>query len=79
MSQNLAQYTDKQIRDLAECAVGRHSEEEITLWPPIGGARGQTQWRATWVVNGKKMECFCSSEKSVLAKARRIIAKTLRE
>ena len=50
---------------------------EITLWPPIGGAHGQTDWRAVWSIAGAAYECYSNGEKAVKAKARRQIAKLL--
>jgi hypothetical protein len=49
----------------------------ISVWPPIGGARGQTQWRATWEIGGMVYNCYSTGEKEVIAKARRHIGKLL--
>ena len=51
---------------------------DISVWPPIGGARGQTQWRASWEIDiGTQYECYSNSKKGVIAKARRWINKSL--
>lgn len=52
-----------------------NTNNEIELWPPIGGFMGRSTWLAAWKQNGEKKSCECASKKSVLAKARRLIAK----
>lgn len=54
----------------------KQKHNEIELWPPIGGFFGRRNWLAVWYQDGQTLSCEAPSKKSVLAKARRIIAKS---
>ena len=48
---------------------------EITAYPPIGGARGITEWQAHFTFDGKKQVVYAPTKKAAIQKARRLVEK----